>query len=49
MRLRAPVYAPCAGCAVPAHRLCEAPVSPRYVECYRCEAIQCREVMIIDN
>ncbi|MDR0936528.1 MAG: hypothetical protein LBM98_07615 [Oscillospiraceae bacterium] len=24
-------------------RLCEAPVSPRYVECYRCEAIQCRE------
>ncbi|MDR0937675.1 MAG: hypothetical protein LBM98_13455 [Oscillospiraceae bacterium] len=24
-------------------RLCEAPVSPRYVQCYRCEAIQCRE------
>ncbi|MDR0936348.1 MAG: hypothetical protein LBM98_06715 [Oscillospiraceae bacterium] len=23
-------------------RLCEAPVSPRYAECYRCEAIQCR-------
>ncbi|MDR0936356.1 MAG: hypothetical protein LBM98_06755 [Oscillospiraceae bacterium] len=23
-------------------RLCEAPVSPRYVQCYRCEAIQCR-------
>ncbi|MDR0935224.1 MAG: hypothetical protein LBM98_00915 [Oscillospiraceae bacterium] len=24
-------------------RLCEAPVSLRYVQCYRCEAIQCRE------
>ncbi|MDR0935088.1 MAG: hypothetical protein LBM98_00230 [Oscillospiraceae bacterium] len=24
-------------------RLCEAPVSPRYVGRYRCEAIQCRE------
>ncbi|MDR0936013.1 MAG: hypothetical protein LBM98_04945 [Oscillospiraceae bacterium] len=24
-------------------RLCEAPVSSRYVERYRCEAIQCRE------
>jgi hypothetical protein len=37
---------PCPGCAVPAHRLCEAPVSPRYVRCYRCEAIQCRECNI---
>ncbi|MDR0937106.1 MAG: hypothetical protein LBM98_10535 [Oscillospiraceae bacterium] len=26
-----------------AHRHCEAPVSPRYVGRYRCEAIQCRE------
>ncbi|MDR0936948.1 MAG: hypothetical protein LBM98_09725 [Oscillospiraceae bacterium] len=25
-----------------ARRLCEAPVSPRYVGRYRCEAIQCR-------
>ncbi|MDR0935232.1 MAG: hypothetical protein LBM98_00955 [Oscillospiraceae bacterium] len=24
-------------------RLCEAPVSLRYAQCYRCEAIQCRE------
>ncbi|MDR0935908.1 MAG: hypothetical protein LBM98_04415, partial [Oscillospiraceae bacterium] len=24
-------------------RHCEAPVSPRYVQGYRCEAIQCRE------
>jgi hypothetical protein len=23
-------------------RLCEAPLRPRYVQCYRCEAIQCR-------
>jgi hypothetical protein len=28
------------GEALPRH--CEAPVSPRYVQCYRCEAIQCR-------
>ncbi|MDR0936038.1 MAG: hypothetical protein LBM98_05075 [Oscillospiraceae bacterium] len=30
-------------------RHCEAPVSVRYVGRYRCEAIQCRGVMIIDN
>ncbi|MDR0937712.1 MAG: hypothetical protein LBM98_13650 [Oscillospiraceae bacterium] len=40
--VRLPCHAPCAWCAVQAHRHCEAPVSPRYVQGYRCEAIQCR-------
>ncbi|MDR0935452.1 MAG: hypothetical protein LBM98_02085 [Oscillospiraceae bacterium] len=32
----------CAGAGLRPARHCEAPVSTRYVQCYRCEAIQCR-------